>query len=123
ALDILLDAADFLPRVFGQNLVGNHPQAQNLAGVDVNIGRLAAQPAHRGLVDEDPRGGQGEALALGPGRQQGGRHAGRLADAYGGDIGADELHGVVDGQTGGDRATGAVDVERNILFRVFGLEE
>src|SRR6185312_12496507 len=37
-LHVLLDAADFLPGVLGQNLIGNRPQPQNLPGVNVNVG-------------------------------------------------------------------------------------
>ena len=31
---------DILTRVFGQNTVQTRPQVQNLAGVDLNVGRL-----------------------------------------------------------------------------------
>ena len=35
----------------------------------------------------------------------------------------DKLHGVVDGETCGDRAAGRVDVEMDVLVRVFRLEK
>ena len=47
----------------------------------------------------------------------------RLADARGLHVGTDELHGVVDGEAGGDRAARAVDVEQDVLVGILGLEE
>ena len=38
------------------------------------------------------------------------------------DVGPDELHGVVDGHARGDRPAGRVDVEPDVLARVFALE-
>src|SRR4029077_6036984 len=42
--------------------------------------------------------------------------------AHGGDVAADELHRVVDRHAGGDRATGAVDVQPDVLLLVLALE-
>src|SRR6185437_14358323 len=56
-------------------------------------------------------------------RQQRGGHARRLPDADGGHVRADELHGVVDRQSGGDRAARAVDVQRDVLLWILGLQE
>ncbi len=74
-------------------------------------------------MNENARVGQGKALALGAGQQQKCAHAGRLADAVGHHVVLDELHGVVDGQAGGDGAARRVDVKLNVLFRVFAGEE
>ena len=41
---------DILTRVFGQNTVQTRPQVQNLAGVDLNVGRLTLEAAEW-LVD------------------------------------------------------------------------
>src|SRR5262249_58819621 len=41
----------------------------------------------------------------------------------GGELGRDVLHGVVDGQARGDGARGRVDVEEDVLLRIFGFEE
>ena len=46
-----------------------------------------------------------------------GTHGGGLPDASGGDRGGDIGHCVVDGETGGDRAAGGVDVE---VYGFFG---
>ena len=69
------------------------------------------------------RVGKGVTLALRPRGEQDRRHRGGLADGDGGDVRLDELHGVVDGEPGGDDAAGRVDVEADIALRVFPLEE
>ena len=74
-------------------------------------------------MDENARVGQRKPLALGSGQKQKRTHAGGLADAIGHHIVLDELHGVVDGQAGGDGAARRVDVERDVLFRIFALEK
>src|ERR1700674_1672032 len=53
ALHVLLDFFDRLPAMVSQELVDHRPHSQNLLRVDCNVGRLAGQPRHRGLVDED----------------------------------------------------------------------
>ena len=65
---------------------------------------------------------QGQPLALGAGRQQHRRRRRRLAEADRGDVVADELHRVVDGEQRRDVATGAVDVDVDVLVGVLGLE-
>ena len=74
-------------------------------------------------MDHDLTVGQGDALTLGTGGEQECAHAGGHADADGGDVALDEVHGVVDRHTGRNRATGAVDIERNILVGILGLQE
>ena len=61
-------------------------------------------------------------LPLVPAREQERAHGRRHADADGGDIALDVLHGVVDGHAGGDAAAGAVDIELNVLIRVLGFQ-
>ena len=65
---------------------------------------------------------QGQALALGAGGQQHRRRRRRLAEADRGDVVADELHRVVDREQRGDVATGAVDVDVDVLVGVLRLE-
>jgi hypothetical protein len=84
--------------------------AQNLLGLDGDIRGLPLKSAH-GLVDHDARVGQGIAFFVSTGSQQECPHAGGLADAHGGDIGFDVLHGIVNRQPGGDDATRRVDVK------------
>jgi hypothetical protein len=56
-------------------------------------------------------------------RQQEGAHAGRLPDAQGAHVRLDELHGVVDRHAGRDRTARGVDVEENVLVRIFRFKE
>ena len=57
-----------------------------------------------------------------PGRQQHGRRRRRLPEADRGDVVADELHRVVDREQRRDVATGAVDVDVDVLVGVLRLE-
>jgi len=50
-------------------------------------------------------------------------HTGSLSDAVGDDVTLQEVHGVVNGQTVGHAATWGVDIETDVLFGVFHLEE
>src|SRR5690606_35427648 len=67
--------------------------------------------------------GQAIPLALGSGSQQKCTHAGGQPYTNGGNIGTDVLDSVVDCHAGGDRAPGAVDVEKNVLVGVFCLQK
>ena len=90
--------------------------------MDFDFGGLTLGAAQR-LVDHDLGVGQGEALALLAGRQQESAHAGRHADAQGGHVGLDEVHGVENRHARADRPARRVDVQRNILVRVFAFQE
>ena len=73
-------------------------------------------------MDQDLRVGQRHALALrAPGQQQR-AHRHRDADADRLHVRLDELHRVVDRQARVDRAARRVDVERDVLLGVLGLE-
>ena len=74
-------------------------------------------------MDHDLAVGQGKALALRTCRQQEGAHGCRHADADGGHVAFDELHGVIDSHAGRDGAAGAVDIERDILVGILRLQE
>ena len=67
--------------------------------------------------------GQGIALALGSARKQQRSHAGGHAQADGGHVGVDQLHRVVNRQSGADHAAGTGDVEVNVPVRVLALEK
>ena len=54
--------------------------------------------------------------------QQQRAHRHRDADDHRRDVGLDELHRVVDREAGVDRAARRVDVDRDVLVRVLGLE-
>ena len=91
-------------------------------GVDADV-RRGAVDAARGLVHHDARMRGREALAGGAGREQELPHRRRHAHRDRGDVGLDELHRVVDRHARGDRATGRVDVEVDVLLGVFGGEK
>src|SRR5438552_13449582 len=97
------DGVDRLGGVLCKNFIQPPPQVQDFLGMDLDVGGLALEPAHR-LVDHDPRVGQAEALVLVAGGEEQRPHAGRLADAERADVGLDELHGVVDRESRRDRA-------------------
>ena len=76
-----------------------------------------------GLVKQHSGVGRDVALALGARGEQELPHGCREADADGHDVVGDELHGVVDRHTGGDRSAGRVDVEVDVLLAVFCSEQ
>ena len=89
--------------------------------IDLHIRDLALGTGG-GLVDHDLRVGQRDALSLGTAGQQERTHAGGHADADGGHVALNVLHGVINGHTGGHAAAGAVDIHLNILVGVLRLE-
>jgi hypothetical protein len=73
-------------------------------------------------MDQDLRVGQRHPLAGGAAREQQRAHRHRDADADRLHVGLDELHRVVDRQPGVHRAAGRVDVERDVLVGILGLQ-
>ena len=99
--------------------VQNLAHAQDFAGVNVDIRGLSGQALHGGLVDHDARIRQAEALALGAFGQQDSGHGSRLPHANGDDVRPDERHGVQNGQSSRDGTARRIDVDGDILFRIF----
>ena len=97
-------------------------QLQHVFDADFHVARLAFGAAED-LVDHDVGVGEGEAFALGAAAEEHRAHACRLADAVGVHVAGHELHGVVDGEAGGDAAAGGIDVEMHLFFRVGHLQE
>ncbi len=95
--------------------------ALDLLGDDLDVARLALGSGI-GLVEKDAGVGQGETLARCAGRQQHRGRRRRLPEADRGDVGLDVRHRVVDGEQRVDVATGAVDVEVDVLVGVLRLE-
>lgn len=88
----------------------------------ISMSRPGPALLHGGLVDEDARVRQREALA---GRSRGGEHGGGrggLAEHDRLDVRADVLHRVVDRRHRGEGATGRVDVHDDVAVRVLALE-
>ena len=98
------------------------PHRENLAGVDLDVGRLPLKAAG-GLMHHDLGVGQREALAGGPSHQQQRSSGSGLPDADGRNVRPDVLHGVVHRQAGADMPAGRVDVEGDILLGILGLQE
>ena len=113
--------SDRLAGVFGEYLVKPLAQAERFAGVDLDVRRRTLEPA-RHLMDQYLRIRENEAFTFSPAGKQQGAHRHGDADADGGHVGLDELHGVVDGQARVDVAARAVDVEGDVLVRVLGLQ-
>ena len=90
--------------------------------MNFNFSGLALGAA-QGLVDHDLGVGQAETLALGASGQQKGTHAGGHANAQGGDLGLDEVHGVKNRHARAHRTARGVDVERNVFVGVFAFQE
>jgi hypothetical protein len=67
--------------------------------------------------------GQSISLALRAGAQDYRAHGGCHAHTDGGDVGADELHRVVDSQASRHHAAGAVYIHLNVALRVLIIEE
>ena len=84
--------------------------AEDHLGLDLDVGGLASDAAHRRLVDHHAGVRQGEPLALGAAREQEGAHGCGEADVDRGDVGLDVAHRVEHREAGGHRSTGAVDV-------------
>ena len=115
--------SSFWPRVFRQQLVRDLPHAQNFSGMNVDIRRLARQPAHRGLVNQDARIGQREPLFGLSGCQQQRRHGRRLTDADRRHVIFHVLHRVVNCHARCDRSARRVDVKLDVFLRVFLSQE
>ena len=77
-IGVALDALDRLAGVMGHDFV-EFARRSDFLGVDGDVRGLALEAAHR-LVDHHARIGQGEALALGAGRQQERAHRTRLPE-------------------------------------------
>src|SRR5829696_3448597 len=110
-----------LAAVVRQDLVQAVAHVDDLLGVDLDVGGLALEGRGH-LVDQDLRVGQRHALARRAARQEQRPHRHRDADADGLDVRLDELHRVVDREARVHRPAGRVDVDRDVLVRVLGLQ-
>src|SRR5713226_5858066 len=122
-LDVFLDALYRLAAVLRKKLVDHAAHAQDFLGMQIDIGGLAAETGEPGLMNEDARVGQGEALFGRAASEKDGGDGGSLSDAGGNHVGFYKLHGVVDGETRGDGAAGGIDIELDVALGIFGLEE
>ena len=118
AVGVCVDLFDILLGVLRKDRVEALLDVEDLFGLDRDIRGLSLRAAQR-LVDHDSGIGQGITFAGRPRCQEDRPHTGGLANAHRGDIRADVLHGVVDGQSGRHQAPRRVDVKIDILFRIF----
>src|SRR6266498_1922282 len=121
ALHVLGDLLERLPAVLGDDLLHQPLDRDRLPGLDLDIARLPLEAAPE-LMDQDLRVRERHPLAARAGGEQQRSQRHRDPDAGGRHLGLDELDRVVDGQAGVDGAAGAVDVERDVLAGVLGLE-
>src|SRR5205085_11184731 len=121
AVGVFGNSIQRLARVFGQDFVQHLAVAKNLVGLNFDVGDLALHAAV-GLVQHDPRVGQGETLAFAAAGEQDRSSAGRLPVAVRADGAREHLHRVVDRQGGGDVTAGRIDVEVHVLAAVFALQ-
>ena len=121
AVGVVVDLLRGLAGVLRVELVEPSSEGERLAGVDLDVRRLALVAARR-LVDEHAAVGQRLALAgrAGGEDQRAHRHRDAAADRL--HVGRDVLHRVVDGEAGVDDAAGAVDVEADVAVGVGGFE-
>ncbi len=122
AVGVLDNAIHGLAGMLHEKAVQLIAHAENFSGVNVDVRGLALDTGE-GLVNQDPRIRKRKPFALLTRCQEKGAHARGLADTNGRDLGLDVLHRVVDTQTRRHRAARAVDVHRNVPFRLIGLEE
>ena len=115
------DLLEVLAGVLGEDLVEAAAHVDDLLGVDLDVRGLALE-GRGDLVDQDLRVGQRHALALGAAGQQQRAHRHRDADADGLHVGLDELHRVVDREARVHGAARRVDVDRDVLVGILGLE-
>ena len=94
---------------------------QDLLGLNLDIGALSLTAAG-GLMDHYFGVRQRYALALCSGGEEKSAHRRGHADADGGDIGLDILHGIIYRKTGGNAAAGAVDIELYVFIRILSFK-
>src|SRR6202050_2796733 len=121
ALGVLADLLELFAGVLGDDLVEAVAHVDDLLGVDLDIGRLALE-ARRHLMYQDLGVGQRHALAMRTPGQQQRAHRHRDTDADRLHVGLDELHRVVDRESRVNRSARRVDVQRDVLLGVLGLE-
>jgi len=92
--------------------------SRHLVTIDVQVRELALVAAGR-LVEHDRPVRQRVSLAGGSSGEQQGSHASSHSEADRADVGLDVLNRVVYRQSRSDAPAGAVDVEADVLLRVF----
>src|SRR3990170_920666 len=108
--------------MFYKNCIQPLAGIQDFSCMDVNIGGLSLETSKR-LVDHYPGMRQAVAFPLLTAGEQQGTHARGLSHAHRADGRLDKLHGIVDGESGGNRTARRIDIEMDILVRILRLEK
>src|SRR5439155_11341694 len=98
-------------------------QAQNLSGMDFDVGRLRPLDATARLVEHDRAMRQRVTLTLTAASEDQRGRAGGHPGAERADRRMDVAHRVVDGQSRRQRAARAVDVDADLLVGILAVEE
>ena len=110
--------------MLGQQFVQFLLDFNQFAGMNLDIGSLSAQAAaNQRLVNHDAAVRQGESFAFRTGRQQECAHAGSLAEAQGGYVRLNEIHGIKHRHAGRYRSSGRVDVKENVFIGIFAFQK
>src|SRR5256885_454627 len=121
ALHVLRDFLHRLSRVLRHDLLESALEGDRLPGVDLDVGRLPLEAAPD-LVDEDLGVRQRHPLSFRSAGKKERAHRHRRANANRLHVGLDELHRVVDGEPVVDGATRRVDIDRDVLVGILGLQ-
>src|SRR5471032_1604339 len=119
---VALDLFQGMPAMFGHQRVETLTNKEDFLGMDFDVRYLALETA-QWLVNHHARVRQAVTLALSTSGQQESTHAARLTDTGGRYVRLDELHGVVDRHASCYRTARGVDVEMDVLVRVFRFKE
>src|SRR5919112_3250697 len=122
SVGVALDPLVGLTRVLREDLVQAPLGHYELLGVDLHVRSLSCEATNARLVQENPRVRQRVPLALGAGREQKRPHRRRHPQGRRDDVRLDELHGVVDRESGRDAAARGVYVEVDVLLWVLALQ-
>ena len=122
AVGVTLDPLVVLAGALGEDLVHAPLLLHDLTRVDLHVGGLPAETLYGRLVQQDARVGQRAPLALGPGREQERPRRSGHAQRRRGNVGVDELHGVVHRQHRRAAPARRVYVQVDVLLRVLRVQ-
>ena len=107
---------------FREDFVDHFADSNDFSRTDIDIGGLSLNATHN-LMEDKSGVGEAESFSLLTRGHQHGAHAARLAEADGAYVGLDVLHRVVNRKSRGYAAPRRVDVEADVLVRVFRFQE
>src|SRR5690606_23395576 len=111
-----------LSRVLGQNLVDHLAPAQDFLGSNGDVRSLSTSTT-RGLMNHYPTVRKAVTLARSSTGEQHGSHAGHHANSIGNHLTRHEIQRVINRHTCSNAAPWRVNIQVNILLRIFHLQE